>query len=182
MAKELNPLEELTLSLADNYVELVQDLTREFAPVRPWWSEDLTSDQQMWRYLDIRDKVMPWLMQVGAYMGFKSGDEVLHGLEDIFTDESIVEKVPAEVVIAAPIVLLEMVQSNGPTEAAKYIRKMEKMAEGRAEAMGLLDQARQEFNVPEPPDVPPPLPVEAQPGAGSQWPLYGGALKEDGAA
>lgn len=173
---ELNPMEALATEMADFYVEKVQELTEFIAPVRPWWHRDLSPDEQVWRWLDVREPVMAWLMTTGAYMGFESGDAVMDNLAAIFTDERIVDLVPAEHVIAIPIPLLEMVQGNGPEEAAKHIRKMERMAEGRAKALGLLEQNRV-VNVPEPPDVPPPLPVDVIGSPG--WPLYGGAPQED---
>lgn len=176
VTKAVNPLEELVSEMADVYVEMVKDLAKHIAPVRPWWHVDLTPDQQVWRYLDIREEVMAWLMTTGAYMGFESGEDVLNNLEAIFTDEKIVDLVPAEHVIAIPIALLEAVQAQGPEEVAKYLRKMEKMAQGRAAALGLLEANRTQ-NIPEAPNAPPPLPIEVLPRT-SGWPLYGGAPTE----
>lgn len=171
MAKEGNPLEELTDELADTYVEMVFDLAKEFAPVRPWYHHDLSIDEQLWRWEEIRDPVVEWLMNVGVNLGYQSGDEVLDNLERIFTDETVVDLVPADIVVRIPPELLELVQAVGPKAAAKHIRTMEKKFEGYAQARGVL-AAASTFQFPEPPDVPPPLRVETLPDTGF-YPLYG---------
>jgi len=173
---ELNPMEALVIEMSDYYVDAVLAMTKHIAPVRPWWHTELSADEQIWRYLDIREDVMAWVMVAGVALGYESGDEVLANLEDIFTDERLVDAIDPMVAIAVPHVLIEAVQSNGPKEAANWIRRLEKMAEGRAKALGLLE-ANREVNVPEAPDVPPPYEVAIIDSPG--FPLYGGAPTED---
>ena len=176
MATKLNPLEAMTIEFAEAYKDMVMRLTKHFAPERPWWHAQLSPDEQVWRWMEIREEVLPWLMTAGAFMGWKDGDEVLKRMAEIFTDEGAVDKIPPEHVIQVPVPLMEMVQNQGPRETAAYIRKVEKMTEGRAAALGLLDVNRT-VDIPEPPFAPPPLPTEMMPGTGG-WPLYGNAPRD----
>lgn len=168
--KDVNPLEQMVLDMADYYVELVEMLTAEIAPVRPWWTEELKPDEQLWRYMDVREEIMAWLMQAGALMGYTTADDVLAHLEELFTSERTVDVWPPAFVAEIPVALLEMVQATGPKEAAKHIRKMERLFAARAEALGILSNTDQ----PDIPELPPPLPIETLPGTAG-WPLYGGA-------
>ena len=167
----LNPLEQMVEDLAQDYVDLVNDLAQEFAPVRPWWDAQLSADEQLWRWQSERDPIMAWLMEAGVHMGYASGDETLKNLEEIFTNEAVIDMVPAEFVITVPPSLLEMVQSSGPKEAAKHIRKMEQAVVRHNKGMALLQNQGQP-NFPEPPNQPPPLPVTEVPGTAG-YPLYG---------
>lgn len=176
MASNLNPLEALTLDLAEHYKHMVMRLTEHFAPMRPWWHAQLTPDQQVWRWMEIREEVLAWLMTAGAYMGWTDGEETLQKMAEIFTNEAAVDLIPADHVVAVPIPLMEMVQNQGPDATAKHIRKVEKLTETRAMALGLLEQNR-EVDFPEPPNQPPPLPVELLPGT-SGWPMYGGVPRD----
>lgn len=181
--KALNPLEALVQEGADAYVALVHELADELAPVRPWWTAELSPDEQLWRWIGSADKpgprdvVMPWLMQAAAYLGATDAQEALGMIERIFTDASVPDIIPPDVVIQIPTELLEIVQASGPAEAAKHIRKMEKMVEGRSAALAVLANTDQ----PELPVAPPPLPIDL-PGYGQGWPQYGGAPGAEQAA
>lgn len=185
----INPLEALTERFAHEYVLDVKRYTKMFAPVRPWWTAKLSADAQLWRWeapdgavaadgtkISLRDAILPWLMTATAHMGAKDAKEALDMIEDIFTSVSAPDLIPPEVVAQIPPELLEMVQAAGPEDAAKHIRKMERMHEGRMQAVAVLAQTNQP-DVPEPPDVPPMLPTEMQPGTAG-WPLYGNAPQQ----
>lgn len=179
MPDRVNPLEELTEEMAQIYVELVNELVEEIAPVSPWWSVKLTQDQQLWRWMSgPREQILSWLMAAGVYMGWKTWQETLDNLDQIFTSPVAPDAIPPDVVIDIPPELLEMVQAAGPVDTAKQIRKMEKLAQAQAEARQLLSTTGQP-NVPEPPLQPPPLPVELAPGT-EGYPLYGEAPTEPG--
>lgn len=178
--KDVNPLEELVEELSDVYVELVYEIAEELAPVRPWWTADLSADAQLWRWIGSDEEpgpravVLPWLMAAAAHMGATTPDEALAMIEDIFTSPAATDLIPADIVADIPIELLEIVQASGPKDAAKHIRKMEKMVAGRLEAVALLQNTDQ----PNVPEVPPPLPVEMA-GFRGGWPEYGGVGRED---
>jgi hypothetical protein len=152
-----NPLEAMVDDLADRYVGLVEELTQTFAPMRPWYSPDLTPDEQLWRYLEQRDAIVGWLTDAGAAMLWSSWQETLTRLEELFTSPVVIDRLPMDLIVdERGDVVRQLVQASGPKEAAKHIRKMEKMIEGRAQATQQLDTARKGFNFP---DIPPPLPI-----------------------
>lgn len=175
----INPLEKETEDLAQVYVDLVYELMPTFAPFRPWWSATLTPDQALWRWAGEggpREEIVTWLMAAGVYMGWKSPDEVLLHMEDLFTKQSAADLLPPEFIAQIPTSLLEMVQGAGPHDTVIHIRKMEKMFEGRQQALAVLANTDQP-NFPEPPLTTPALPIEATPGSAG-YPLYGGAPQE----
>lgn len=180
MAKEVNPKEELVEEMSQLYVQFVFDLVEEFAPERPWWHEDLTAEQQLWRWMSgPRNEIMQWLYTAGMHMGWEEPEETLKNLEELFTSPTVTTLLPLPLQIQIPTELVEMVQSAGPADTAKHIRKMEKMAEGSAAARSAMTAAREsQPNVPEPPDQPPPLPTELVPGT-EGWPLYGAVPRDD---
>ena len=87
VSDRINPLEEDTLWMAEEYVKLVNEMLDELAPYRPWWSQELTQDEMLWRWIDdtagpsVREQIMAWLVEVGVYMGFASYEELLDNLE-----------------------------------------------------------------------------------------------------
>lgn len=172
---DLNPLEELTEEMADIYTELVYELVETLAPVRPWWVKALSADEQLWRWVGSAEKpgprlpVLAWLMEAAAYFGAKDATEALAKIEEIFESPAAPTLIPPEVVSEIPLELLEIVQANGAKEAGQHIRKMEKMVEGRMQAVALLNQ-------PDQPDVASTPPVEpiVLPGETRGWPSYGG--------
>lgn len=178
MAKQaLNPLEELTEELAEDYADFVEELAEMFAPIRPWWSVDLTQDQQLWRWMTgPRTEIVSWLMAAGVYMGWKSWDETAKNLAKIFTSPAAPDLIPPDVVIQIPPELLEMVQAGGPEQAAKHIAKMEKLAESQDAARALFASTAQP-NFPEPPLQPAAQPVELTPGT-QGYPLFGNVPEE----
>lgn len=180
MAKnDVNPLEELTEQLADDYADYVEELTEMFAPVRPWWSTELSQDAQLWRYMTGgRAQIVAWLTAAGVYMGWKTWEETLQKLDQIFTSPAAPDLIPPDVVIDMPPELLEMVQSAGPAETASHIRKMEKLVEGQQAAAALLASTNQP-NFPEPPIQPAAMPVELVPGTAG-WPNFGMVPQEMG--
>lgn len=172
---DLNPLEELTQEMADIYVELVYDLVDELAPVRPWWTKTLTIDEQLWRWTGDavtpgpRGPVLEWLMEAARYMGAKDAADAISKIEEIFTSPAAESLIPPEVVASIPIELLEIIQASGPHEAMLHIRKLEKVFEGRQQAVQLLNQPDQ----PTIPAIPPPEPIQLA-GYTQGWPEYGG--------
>ena len=149
MAKKRNPKEEMVEEMSDEYVKLVYRLLDEFAPESPWWSQDLTPDQQLWRYMTSgRDEMVAWLNDAGALMGWEAtngaflSEEALDKLDEIFTASEAVHLLHPAFVSKIPIQLLEMVQASGPHDFKMHIRKMERMLEGRMRAfeeLGPLD-------------------------------------------
>lgn len=136
--KRSNPLEELTNEFADYYVDMVELVVESIAPARPWWHQELTPDEQVWRWLAIREPIMTWLWDVGPFLGFSSPDDVLRGLRDIFV-RPLAGVVPDVLRIDERADgLKELVQSAGPNEAARHIRKVEAMVKRRAEASALM--------------------------------------------
>lgn len=172
MTQKLNPLEEMVEILAADYPDLVAELQKEIAPVRPWYTVDLSPDQQLWRWLDVRPVVLPWVMEAAAWMGAKTSKEALQMTARIFTDPAASDIIPPDVVSDIPEELLEIVQAVGPRDAGRHIAKMERMVMDRAAAAGILSNTDQ----PDVPDIPPPLPVEL-PGRSAGWPEYGGAAE-----
>lgn len=180
----VNPLEQMTEDMALVYVALVKELVPTFAPYRPWWTADVSADQQLWRWVGSdaepgpRAEVLDWLMKAGASMGYVSADETLANIETIFTSPTATDLIPLQLVAEVPLSLLEMVQGSGPRDAGNHIRKMERMMVGRMEGLALLAATNQP-NFPEPPVVPAPLPVELAPGT-EGFPLFGLAPQEQG--
>jgi hypothetical protein len=181
MKLQINPLEAMVEDFATVYVDLVKSIAATMAPFRPWWTADLSPDEQLWRWSGDggpRQEVLDWLMQAGAYMGWQNADEVLAHIEDIFTSPAAQDLIPPEVVVQIPVALLEMVQGTGPKDTANHIRKMERMQVGRLQALSLLANTDQP-SIPEPPIQPPPEPVQLADGAAG-YPLYGMAPQELG--
>lgn len=145
MTIKRNPMEELTLEFGDRYVELVMMAAETFAPRRPWWFVELSPDEQLWRWLDMRDGIMGWLVEVAAYLpSVNTMEDLLASLEDVFT-KPIDDIVPAAVLTdERGDALKELVQAAGPWEAAKHIRKMERLVANRQPAMDALDEASQD--------------------------------------
>lgn len=137
--KPQNPLELLTEQLADHYVELVQIATETIAPHRPWWHAELSAEAQLYRYMEIRDDIISWLVDVSDYMPWQTTDDMLHGIEALATEriEGIIP--PALLVDERADALKELVQAAGPKEAQKHVVKMERMALRREVAQGLLE-------------------------------------------
>lgn len=176
MPAKVNPLEELVEELSEAYVEMVYDLVEQFAPARPWWAEELTDAQQLWRWMDakdeegvpIRDVILGWLMAAGAAMGYADAEESLEHIEEYFTSPAAIDRIPPAVVAEIPYELLEMVQASSPEEAAAHIRKMESLLEDRAVLMDVIGAPES----PKLPVAPAPLPIEL---LQAGWPLYGGS-------
>jgi len=177
---ELNPYEELIEQGAKDYVELVFELLEEIAPVRPWWHAELSTEQQLWRWMTgPRDKIMPWLYDVAQFLGWDE-DTLLRNLRQLFTDERIVARIPAEMLALVPYELVELVQASGPYDAAEHIRKMVRAERAYAEASQAL-AAPDVLNVPEPAmDVqqPPPQIVQLMGPGGQGFPAWGFVPRE----
>lgn len=181
MPKALNPLEAMVEDFSALYVDLVKSIAATMAPFRPFWTADLSPDEQLWRWSGDggpRTEILDWLMQAGAYMGWQNADEVLAHIEDIFTSPAAQDLIPPSVVVMIPVSLLEMVQGTGPKDTGNHIRKMERMQVGRLEGQALLANTDQP-NIPEPPVQPPPEPVTLADGTAG-YPLYGMAPQELG--
>jgi hypothetical protein len=166
--KQLNPLESDVHDLADAYVELVMDLVEEFAPFRPWWTTELSADQKLWRYMEVRDAIVPWLVEVGVYMGYRTWQEVLDNLDKIWMSKLPIDTTPPEILAALPLELLELVQA-GPNDAAQHIRDMEKLFASRSQAAEAMQRAAEDATVTEP-DVPELLPPTLPTKAGEIYP------------
>ena len=132
MPDDLNPLEEMVIELSDIYVAIVKELVNEFAPFRPWWSAQLTPDQQLFRYLEIRRPIITWLVEAGIYMGYQTFDELLKNLDKFWFGNLLIDMVPPEIIDLIPIQLMELVQAD-PSSAGDHIRKMEKLVARRIE-------------------------------------------------
>lgn len=128
MAQRYNDYEEDILELADEYVAMVGDFLKELAPVRPFWTVPLGSEAALYRYMEIREKIVPWLAEAGAYMGFKSWSEVLANLPKFWFGHLLEDTTPTEVIVRLPVELRSLVQAN-PNDAAGYLRKMESIFE-----------------------------------------------------
>jgi hypothetical protein len=106
-------------------------------------------------------------------MGWRSPGEIMAKWETIFTDPMATTLIPPDIVAEMPVEILEMIQASGSEDCGKWVRKMEKRVEGFMAASSALDQERaSQPNFPEPPNAPPPLPVELLPGTAG-WPLWG---------
>lgn len=147
-----NPHEVLIEEMADIYVELVMEATEELAPHGPWWHAELSSEQQLWRYLDIREDIIPWLVDVSDYFPeWRSVDDMLKGIEELATTR-IEDRVPGELLVDERAdALKEIVQAVGPKEAARHIRRMETLALKREQGQALIQPA--------PVDLVPPAPA-----------------------
>lgn len=124
MARKENPIEEEVKHWADLYVELVEEFVKEYAPYKPWWDVELSQDEMLARYEEVRPKIMPWLATAAVHMGMKDFGELLKRLDEIWMSPLATDTIPLQVQVAVPRELLELVQSN-PIDAAKHIRKME---------------------------------------------------------
>lgn len=137
-----NYYEQWEQDMAERYVYLVNLATETLAPKHPWWFVELSPEQQLWRWMDIRDDIMSWLADVAGFLpAIKTVADLMGHLEDIFT-EPIEQLVPPQLLVdERGDALKEMVQAAGPREAAKHLRKMEKMVAQRALAEGVLASA-----------------------------------------
>jgi hypothetical protein len=163
---DVNPGELLVLDLAEVYVELVEEFLEEMAPKRPWWSEQLTPDQKLWRYMEVRDTFLPWLMDCAIWMGMKTFEEMLARLDEFWFGNLFEDMVPAQLRATIPLSLLELVQAN-PMDASKHIRDMEKLFAARKAAANAIDAANKASPplapVPAEVVVPPPGPLPTDP-------------------
>lgn len=145
MAAKLNPSEEDVQYAAEVFLELVQDLVDELAPVRPWWTQDLTDDEALWRWAEgetaPRAPIVAWLTEAGIFMGFKTYQELLDNLEKFWMGNLLVDVVPPEVIDMLPVELVELVQA-GPYDAADHIRRMEKLFAKRMAGKAIMDANR----------------------------------------
>jgi len=177
---ELNPYEQLIEDGAKDYVEIVFELLEEIAPVRPWWSVELSTEEQLWRWMTgPRDRVMPWLYEVARVLGWDE-TTLLRNLEKLFTDDSVAAMIPVELAATVPIELVELVQASGPFDAATHIRKMVKAEEAYSRASAALS-APDVPNVPEPAmevQQPPPQIVQLMGPGGQGFPAYGFVPRE----
>lgn len=201
MSATANPLEQLVEDLAPEYVALVQELVPVFSPNRPWWTEALTQDQQLWRWVgtpqepgprleimggvklvggpaiqDMKpEQVQGWLPQVAAALAQKrlAFPDLAKLIEFIFTSPAADKVIPLEILMDLPPELLEMVQAAGPIDAAKHIQKVEALYQKNLEGQALL-ATPDATGLPKPPSAPPALPGQlgTQPAG---WPTYGGA-------
>lgn len=150
---DVNPGEQLVEDMSEEYVDMVFDMLEEIAPMSPWWQADVSPDQQLWRWITGgRDEILAWLEAVAPFMGYESTDEILSGIDEIFTSAKAEGAVPQHIVAQIPIPLLEMVQAAGPEEAEKHIKKMERMIAGRVQVDEAIAQARTtlpEIDIPE---------------------------------
>lgn len=137
MADKLNPMEETVQYAAEVYVELVNELLEELAPYRPWWSKKLSKDEALWRWEEVREPIVTWLVRAGIFMGFRTYGEVLDNLEDFWIGHLLVDMVPPEVIDTLPLQLIELVQA-GPYEAADHIRMVEKEYAKRTAARNVV--------------------------------------------
>ena len=131
MASTKNPMEAMVYDLAEEYVDIVDALLDEMAPFSPWWSQELTPDQKLWRYLEVRDEMLPWLVEVGIYMGLTTFGDLLDRLDDIWLSQLPLDVAPAGLLAQVPMPLLELVQA-APLEAAQHIRDMENLIARRS--------------------------------------------------
>jgi hypothetical protein len=134
---ERNPLEELVNEMAEVYPEIVREILEELAPSQPWYSQKLTTEEQLLRWLELRNTVLPWIYQAARYMGALEGLELAY-TEAIFTTQEAEVLIPPDHQRAIPLELLMMVQSVGPKETARHIQKMEAKLAQLLDESGLL--------------------------------------------
>lgn len=165
---QMNPIEELTDEMADTYVELVLELAEDIAPFRPWWHEELSPDAQVWRWQKMRAPIVEWLAEVSPYMDWPDLSAALAGLRELFTGP-IEQRIPGALLVDDRADgLKELVQSAGPRDAARHIRRVEAMTQRRAQAAALMTPTDPyqappgpaDVQMPEPPALPPPLPPQ----------------------
>lgn len=137
MPEDLNPLEEDIKLLADEYVAMVEEFVEELAPSRPWWSKKLSADEKLWRWMDVREEIVSWLVETGAWMGWQDYDEVMKRVDELWFSMAVVDIVPPEVLARVPLSLVELVQAN-PKDAGPHIRDMERIFHRRREALDKL--------------------------------------------
>lgn len=138
MPRPSNPIEALAEEFSDVYVELVLQLAVDIAPYRPWWHEELSPDAQVWRWQKMRGPIVEWLAEISPFMGWPDLEAAIGGLRDLFTGP-IEQAIPGELLIDERADgLKELVQSAGPREAAKHIRRVEAMLARRATAAALM--------------------------------------------
>lgn len=159
----MNPHEALVEELAPRYPQLVREALAHFAPHRPWWSAELTTEDALMRYADIREDIIGWLVDLSPYMGWRTVEDMLNGIEDLATSQTLDDRIPVELLVdERGDTLKELVQAAGPREAQRHIRKMEIAALKRELALGILTPAPIDA-VPQFPTVPgeelPPLPA-----------------------
>lgn len=123
--------------MSEEFALMVEELVDQIAPVRPWWSRQLSTEQMLWRWIDIRLPIMSWLTQVGLYCGWTTPELLLEHLEDVWLSMLPIDMVPMQIQIAVPQQLLMLVQA-GPYDAANHIRRMEKEVERRSAAITKL--------------------------------------------
>ena len=138
---DMNPLEALVDELADRYVYLVEDVAATIAPFRPWWTAELTADQQVYRWQKMREPIVTWLADISPYMGWDSLETAVSTTElrRLFTDRNIGALVPIDLLTDERADgLKQLVQSAGPFEASRHIARVEAMVRRRIQAAAML--------------------------------------------
>jgi hypothetical protein len=137
-ASRMNPLEQLTIEMADVYADLVFELVPAIAPYRPWWQSGMTPDQQLWRWMQQRDGIIEWLGMVAPSLGWQTLGDAIANLAQLFTGP-IEDRVPPEVLIDPKgDALKALVQAVGPHDAAEHIKRMEILVSRRMAASASL--------------------------------------------
>lgn len=132
-----NPLEALVIEFADHYVSMVETAAAAISPNRPWWTTVLKPDEEVFRWLQLREPIVTWLADISPYMGWDSLETATGtaALRELFTGPLLDAAVPGPLrVDERADGLKEMVQSAGPWETARHIARVEAMVRRRQSA------------------------------------------------
>jgi hypothetical protein len=137
MPDKPNPLEALVMEFADHYVSMVETAAAAISPNRPWWTTVLKPDEEVFRWMQIREPIVTWLADISPYMNWPSLEVATStaSLRELFTGPLLDAVVPGPLrVDERADGLKEMVQSAGPWETARHIARVEAMVRRRQSA------------------------------------------------
>ncbi|WP_230690821.1 hypothetical protein, partial [Streptococcus pneumoniae] len=75
---------------------MVEEFAAAVAPYHPWWHAVLTPDQQVYRWMQIREPIITWLADAAPFMGWPTPAAALDGLYELFTSRAAYDAVPPD--------------------------------------------------------------------------------------
>lgn len=132
-----NDYEAMVENLTDEFVEMVRALVDVIAPSGPWWADTASPEEQVIRWLEMRDAAMSWLQAAEPYMQgiWEPSDGPGTRYKKLFLHPNPFALMPPELLVAVPKEVKQAFRYAGLDQAGRFMDNAERNAGPLARAI-----------------------------------------------